>query len=165
MLRFCVCSVYILWYTVYICSVTLLCAIGKPWSVWMKILTQPVVEFFRPDRSFSLFSRRIVWCKGGNADIFSLMPMVVQKQNCRIRQPFNNRCEMLNSAISWTGTTGTKSILHLRRARARRIYLFPSVSKTCTCGLFGIFHLFTLFLEEFDYTAGVQHALVAVERK
>ena len=31
--------------------------------------------------------------------------------------------------------------------------------------LFGIFHLFTLFLEEFDCTAGVQHALVAVERK
>ena len=30
---------------------------------------------------------------------------------------------------------------------------------------FGIFHLFTLLLEEFDYTARVQHALVAVERK
>ena len=31
--------------------------------------------------------------------------------------------------------------------------------------LFGIFHLFRLLLEEFDYTARVQHALVAVERK
>ena len=31
--------------------------------------------------------------------------------------------------------------------------------------LFGIFHLFTLFLEEFDYTARVQHVLVAVEQK
>ena len=31
--------------------------------------------------------------------------------------------------------------------------------------LFGIFNLFTLVLEEFDYTARVQHALVAVERK
>ena len=31
--------------------------------------------------------------------------------------------------------------------------------------LFGIFHLFTLILEEFDYTARVQHALVAIERK
>ena len=28
--------------------------------------------------------------------------------------------------------------------------------------LLGIFHLFTLFLEEFDYTARVQHTLVAV---
>ena len=31
--------------------------------------------------------------------------------------------------------------------------------------LFGILHLFTLILEEFDYTARVQHALVVVERK
>ena len=30
---------------------------------------------------------------------------------------------------------------------------------------FGIFHLFTFFLEEFDYTARAQYALVAVERK
>ena len=31
--------------------------------------------------------------------------------------------------------------------------------------LFGIFHFFTLFLEEFDNTARVQHALAAVERQ
>ena len=31
--------------------------------------------------------------------------------------------------------------------------------------LFGIFHLFALFLEEFSYTARVQPALAAVERK
>ena len=31
--------------------------------------------------------------------------------------------------------------------------------------LFGNFHLFTLFLEDIDYTARVQHALVAVEWK
>ena len=48
---------------------------------------------------------------------------------------------------------------------ARSIYLFPSVSNTCACGTFRYFPLFTLFLEEFDYTARVQHALVAVERK
>ena len=31
--------------------------------------------------------------------------------------------------------------------------------------LFDIFHLFTLLLEEFDYTVRIQYALIAVERK
>ena len=38
-------------------------------------------------------------------------------------------------------------------------YLWPSFLIHAHAELFGRFHLFTLFLEEFDYTARVQHVL------
>ena len=56
-------------------------------------------------------------------------------------------------------------ILYLRRAWARRIYLLPSVLNTCRCGTFRYFPVVHIVLEESDYIARVQHALVAVERK
>ena len=52
-------------------------------------------------------------------------------------------------------------ILYLRGAAYNCSRLFRILAHA---ELFGIFHLFTLFLEEFYYTARVQHALVAVER-
>ena len=39
-----------------------------------------------------------------------------------------------------------------------RLFLIPAHAE-----LFGLFHLFTLFLEEFDYTARVQHVLHTTE--
>ena len=53
-------------------------------------------------------------------------------------------------------------ILYLRRAWVRRIYLFPSVLNTCACGTFRYFPVVHMFLVECDYSASVQHALVAV---
>ena len=51
-------------------------------------------------------------------------------------------------------------------ASMRGVYICSRLFKLLAhAELFGIFHLFTLFLKEFDYTTRVQHELVAVERK
>ena len=50
-----------------------------------------------------------------------------------------------------------KSITSVHLLRAAYIFRILAHAE-----LFGIFHLFTVFLEEFDYTARVQHALVTV---
>ena len=47
----------------------------------------------------------------------------------------------------------------LRRAWARRICLCSSFSNTCACGTFRYFPFVHIVLEEFDYTARVQHVL------
>ena len=41
----------------------------------------------------------------------------------------------------------------------RRIYLWPSFSNTCACGTLRSFPFVHIVLEEFDYTARVQHVL------
>ena len=51
-------------------------------------------------------------------------------------------------------------------AHGRGVYICSRLFRILAhAEVFGIFHLFKLFLEGFDYTAKVQHALVAVERK
>ena len=45
-------------------------------------------------------------------------------------------------------------------AQGRGVYIFGCLFRiSAHAELFGLFHLFTLFLEEFDYTARVQHVL------
>ena len=57
-------------------------------------------------------------------------------------------------------------VLCLVFLRRRGVYICSRLFRILAhADLFGIFHLFTLFLEEFDYTARVQHALVAVKQK
>ena len=51
---------------------------------------------------------------------------------------------------------------YLRRAWERRIYLWLSFRNThvpAHAELFGLLHLFPLYLEEFDYTVRIQHVL------
>ena len=66
-------------------------------------------------------------------------------------------CQSLSESIAFQ--------IYLHRA-TRDVYHCSRVFEILTHGeLFGIFHWFTLFVEEFDYTARVQQALVAVEQK
>ena len=48
---------------------------------------------------------------------------------------------------------------NLRRARARSLYLSPSFANTCACGTFRSFPFVHIGLEEFAYTARVEHVL------
>ena len=48
---------------------------------------------------------------------------------------------------------------YLCRASARHIYLSPPFSNTCAYGTFRSFPFVNIVLEEFDYTARVQHVL------
>ena len=80
----------------------------------------------------------------GSLDLTTVLQFFIQLSS--FIEPFNKTASLAPN--SWHSS-------FLRRA----VYIFVAFRIYAHAKLFGLFHLFTLFLEEFDYTARIQHVL------